>query len=159
MLLAGALSGGCAFSNIDLVQDHRVHIVSPATDQMVHLPVTIRWSVNGLQPGAGDPPVRFAVFVDRAVIKPGSTLRSVASGDERCLKDPSCPDDSYLREHDVYLVTGTELRLPFLPDLRNAGSHSSKDAHTVTIVILDGDRRNGESAFTRTFYVARGKTA
>ena len=158
LLLAGALSSSCAFSNIDLIQDHRVHLVAPATDQTVHLPVTIRWSVNGLQPGVGNPPVRFAVFVDRAVIKPGTTLRSIASGDQRCLQEPSCPSASYLQERGVYLVSGTQLTLPFLADLRNAGSHTSKDTHTVTIVILDGDRRNGESAFSRTFFVARGRT-
>jgi hypothetical protein len=156
-LLAATLSSGCAFSNIDLVQDHRVHILAPAAEQTVHLPVTIRWSVSGLDPGAGNPPVRFAVFVDRAVIKPGTTLRSVASGDHRCLQDPTCPNTTYLREHGVYLVSGTELTLPFLPDLRNSGSHTTRDTHTVTIVILDGDRRDGESAFTRTFFVARGK--
>jgi hypothetical protein len=146
---------GCAFSNIDLLQDRRVHIQSPKTDQTVNLPVTITWTASDIAVGQGRPPVLFGVFVDRAPIKPGATLRSVAGGDKQCLRNPSCPDATYLRVHGVYVVDGTQLTLPFLADLRTAHSPVHQDVHTVTIVLLIGDRRDGESAFTRTFYVAR----
>ncbi|MHB8342014.1 MAG: hypothetical protein ACYDB7_12710 [Mycobacteriales bacterium] len=158
-LALAALLSSCAFSNIDLIQDHRVHILSPHAGQTVQLPVTIRWRTTGLSTGVGRLAVRFAVFVDRPVVKPGASLRSIASGDSQCLRVPSCPGPTYLREHGVYVVAGTQLTLPFLADLRNPSAGITKDQHTVTIVILRGDHRDGESAFSVTFYVARSGTA
>lgn len=154
-LLLGLGLSSCAFSGINLLQDHRVHIQSPKTDQTVRLPVTITWTASDISVGQGQPPVQFAVFVDRAPVKPGATLRSIADGDNLCLRNPACPDATYLRVHGVYVVDGMQLTLPFLADLRTAHSAIHQDQHTVTIVILHGGRRDGESAFTRTFYVAR----
>ena len=146
---------GCAFSNIDLVQDHRVHIVTPRTDAVVRLPVTISWRTSGLPALLGGAPVRFAVFVDRRVIKPGADLWSVADGDRQCLRSRGCPNADYLHQHGVYVVSGTSLTLPFLPDLRNSSAGIRTDRHTVTVVILRGDHRDGESAFIRSFTIAR----
>jgi hypothetical protein len=123
----------CAFNHIDLVQDHRVHITAPAEQQHVRLPVTISWRTDGLSSS------RFAVFVDRRVIKPGAALPSL--------------DATYLREHGVYVVDADSLTIPFLPDRRLTGI--STDFHTVTVVILDRDHRSGESAFTRDFVIDR----
>lgn len=146
------VAGGCAFSNIDLVQDHRLHFTAPAAYATVALPVTIRWTVTSdVRPGT-----KFAVFVDRTVIKPGASLRSVADGDRQCLSNPSCPTSRYLRAHDVYVVSSPELTLHFLSDLAGTQRGTSKDAHTVTVVILKDGHRDGENAFSRTFYVRRG---
>ena len=153
-VLAITLSG-CAFEHINLLQDHRVHIQAPGTDQTVSLPVTVRWAVRDLAVGQGAAPIEFAVFVDRRAISPGASIRSVADGDSQCLANPACPDATYLRVHGVYLVDGTQLTLPFLADLRTAHSPIHQDEHTVTIVYLKDGHRYGESAFTRTFYVAR----
>jgi hypothetical protein len=132
LTLAVALLPACAFNHIDLVQDHRVHITAPAEQQHVRLPVTISWRTDGLASN------RFAVFVDRRVIKPGAALTG---------------DATYLREHGVYVVDADSLTIPFLPDRRLTGIN--RDFHTVTVVILDGDHRSGESAFTRDFVIDR----
>lgn len=141
-------TGGCAFSGIDLVEDRRVRILEPSPDQEVTMPLTIRWEadrVDGL---------RYGVFVDRAPIKPGATLRTVAGDDDVCLARPDCPDTDYLNAKGVYVTQEPSLTLAGLPDLRNTDEHR-RDPHFATIVLLDGDRRVGEGAWYRDFAVVR----
>jgi hypothetical protein len=156
--VAFALStAGCAFSNINLVQDHRVALISPKAYSTVHLPVTVSWRTRNLPTSLDGQPLRFAVFVDRRVVAPGADVRSVASGDPNCRAAQGCPNAAYLRSHGVYVVTGTSLTLPFLPDLRDPSAGVRHDSHTVTVVILRGDRRDGESAFSTSFTIDRSR--
>lgn len=99
---------GCAFTGIDLVQDTRVSIDSPGDGDTVTLPMTVRWTARDLGPGT-----RYAVFVDKTVIKPGETLRAVVpKTDTGCLHDPACPDPAYLARHGVYVTDTTEVVVP-----------------------------------------------
>lgn len=158
VICIASASTGCAFSNIDLVQDHRVALLSPKPYATVRLPVTVSWRTQNLPSALGGQPVRFAVFVDRRVVEPGADLRSVANGDRNCRPTQGCPNAAYLQAHGVYVVTGTSLTLQFLPDLRDSSAGVRQDIHTVTVVILRGEHRDGESAFSRSFTIDRSGT-
>jgi hypothetical protein len=45
--------------------------------------------------------------------------------------------------------------LDFIADRRPSSHSDTKDTHEVTIVRMRGDKRVGETAFRRTFFVAR----
>jgi hypothetical protein len=140
----------CTFSNVDLVQDRRVHILTPGDQATVTTPLTMRWSARD----TGS--LRFAVFVDRATLRPGERLRSVVPKDDTvCRSDPHCPDASWLASNGVYITAGTSLTLPSLKDNRPANNLGARDSHTITVVLLDGDRRQGEGSWYRQVYVNR----
>jgi hypothetical protein len=139
------LSGGCSIHGLAFVRDQRVMIESPANYATVSLPVHLHWT--------GDPPGRFAVFVDTSPMRPGGTLRDLALNDPLCLRTPGCPDQRWLQDHGVYLPIGHSLTLSALQDFGNA--HTS-DAHQVTVILVDGKgRRIGESAWSVNFFVRR----
>ena len=149
--LAVLTLAGCAFSNVDLVKDRRVHILTPGDQATVTTPLTLRWTARD----TGS--LRFAVFVDRSTLRPGARLRSlVPKDDTACRADPKCPDASWLSSNGVYIVSGTSVTLPSLTDKRPANSHGARDSHTITVVLLDGDRRQGEGSWYRQVYVDRG---
>lgn len=148
-----ALSG-CTFSGINLVEDTRVTIVSPDDGEHVRLPITLRWTTHHLDTSPGSD-MRFAVFVDTKPIMSGETLRAVAEGDGLCLRDPKCPGPEYLSSRGVYVVDDTSFTIGFLPDLRS--EHQDTDTHRFVVVILNGDRRDGEGSFSRTVYVDRSR--
>lgn len=150
VLVAGTLAlEGCAVSGVDLVQDRRVEIQEPAEQASVSPPLTVRWSAHDT---AG---LHFAVFVDRPPIPPGASLRSLAKQDHACLARPDCPDQAWLAGKGVYVADSTAVRVAALGDNRPEHQPRARDAHEVTIVLLDGDRRSGESAWHRQFYVPR----
>lgn len=146
---------GCGLthlSDLNFRIDKRLHFLSPKSRSTVHQPVTVSWTMSDFTIAAlgSEPPTRdagyFAVFVDQAPIKPGSTMKSVAHGDAACENDPKCPNQSYLREHDVFTTTATSLRLPMIPDLTN--TKENPQLHTITIVLMDtSGHRIGESAW------------
>jgi hypothetical protein len=149
-LLVFALAG-CSFQNLAFVTDTRLQILSPTQQALVHLPVTIRWRMRDFTvapPGSGTPSKDagyFAVFVDRAPVRPGQTLRAVASGDDSCLHTAGCPNAAYLAEHGVYTTTADQIALAVIPSLNN---YQQVQLHEVTIVLLDtAGRRIGESAW------------
>lgn len=149
--LSAAMLAGCAFSNVDLVKDRRVHILTPRDQATVAMPVTVRWTAHD----TGS--LRFAVFVDRSTLRPGAGLRSlVPKDDAACRADPHCPDADWLASNGVYLADTTSLTLPSFKDNRPAHNHGARDTHTITIVLLDGDRRKGEGSWYRQVYVDRG---
>jgi hypothetical protein len=96
----------------------------------------------------------FAVFVDRAPVQPGKTLRSIAGGDAACQRDPTCPNADYLAQRRVYATKQPSIELTEVAPLR--ASRDQVQLHTVTVVLLDGSgRRVGESAWTREFRLRR----
>ncbi|HVF75556.1 MAG TPA: hypothetical protein VM938_10950 [Acidimicrobiales bacterium] len=151
LAVAALLTGGCAVSGINLVQDQRVRILAPGPDDEVTVPLTIRWEAERVEG------LTFAVFVDRAPIKPGASLRSLAEDDDVCLSRPDCPDAGYLASKGVYVTTEPSVTLPGLPDHRATEEHR-RDPHFATIVLIDGDRRVGESAWYRDFSIIRKST-
>jgi hypothetical protein len=154
LILATALCSGCAPSRSQLLfrQDTRLHFSSPKQRSEVKLPVTLRWTMRSFDAvGAGlGPPRRdagyFAVFVDRTPVRPGETLEAVAKGDPACLKSPTCPDQLYLEQRQVYTTTASSLTLTQVYPFTH--THGRLQLHTATVILLDErGHRIGESAW------------
>lgn len=161
-VLAVATSG-CGLTHLNDLNfrvDDRLHFLTPKSRSLVHAPVTVSWTIRDFTvaaPGSA-PPSRhagyFAVFVDRAPIRPGQTLKAIGSGDLSCERDPKCPDTTYLNDHRVYTTTATQLRLPLISDI--LGDHESLQMHSVTVVLMDtAGHRIGESAWELDFRMHR----
>lgn len=130
-------------------------IVSPENRSVVQLPLTLRWNarLDTLDGGAK----RFGIFVDRATISPGRSLRYLARDDQICRRRQGCPDDGWLAQNYVFRTTETTLTIERLPDLRPPTRPKAPDLHEAAIILLDDrDRRVGESAFRVSFIVDRG---
>jgi hypothetical protein len=155
VLLASLTVSGCGLTHLQDLNfrvDKRLHFVSPKDRATVQRPFTVTWTMNNFQVVAkgSQPPTRdagyFAVFVDRTPIKPGQTMRSLASKDQACQVDPKCPDRSYLAGLGVYETTGTSLRLNQLANV--VGDKEQLQHHSVTVVLMDtAGHRIGESAW------------
>ena len=147
LALITALSG-CTVSGLAFQEDHRVRIVSPEDRAEVGLPVTIRWTTEDLE---SDGRSYFAVFVDRAPIAPGESLRSLA--DDSCNRTKGCPDLEYFRDRYVLVTDTTSVTLDAVPN-RGGQRTSAKNRHEATIVLIDADgHRIGEAAYTVEFTV------
>jgi hypothetical protein len=166
LLLVGLLPA-CGTGDLQLRADTRVRFVAPAQDSTVHLPMTVRWSVRDftvLPASASASPAAaprrdaglFAVFVDRAPIRPGQSVSSLADGDKPCLRTPGCPNEAYLNSRHVYTTRTPELTIEGLADTRPVHRPSAKDRHEVIVVLLDSlQRRIGESFYRLDFVVDR----
>lgn len=157
---------GCGLthlSDLNFRVDNRLHFDAPKSRSLVHSPLTVSWTMRDFTiagPGSAAPSRHagyFAVFVDRAPIKPGETLKAVGKGDPTCENNPKCPDKTYLNNHRVYTTTQTHLRLPLVTDI--AGNHESVQMHAVTVVLLDtSGHRIGESAWELDFRMRKVST-
>jgi hypothetical protein len=149
------LTSACGITHprdLNFRTDDRLHFSSPADRAKVEQPVTVSWHIRDFRVTEkghgrpGDDAGFFAVFVDRAPVKPGQTLDAVAGGDPSCERDPRCPDETYLRQHRVFATTSTSLKLPQIANL--ADSNEKVQLHSITVVLLDSaGRRIGESAW------------
>lgn len=153
-LVTVALASGCS-RELSFRSDDSIRFVSPAARAETSLPLRIAWRDERPIAGAA----RYGVFVDRSPIRPGASLRDVAGDDEVCRRTPGCPDAEYLARLRVYVTSRPEVVLASLPDDRPPGNRSQRDRHEVTVVRLVGDRRVGEAAFTRQFFVEREATS
>ena len=156
-VLAAAVASGCGVSQLAFVTDTRLHIFAPKSLTLVTLPVTLRWTIRdftiaGPSPGSdGAHTGYFAIFVDRAPVRPGQTLRAVVSGDNACLHTPGCPTAQYLADRQVYTTTNTYFTLTTLTSL---SGYQKVQLHEATIVLMDpGGHRVGESAWYVDFRV------
>lgn len=138
-------------ADLSFRNDHRLRFTAPEHRALTGRPVAIRWEMTGFRvvaPGSESPSRDagyFAIFVDRAPVKPGQALRDIAAGDRECQRDPTCPDEKYLADHGIYATTQTSYTLTSVPDLP---TKERVQLHTVTIVVLDTEsRRTGESAW------------
>ena len=148
-------TAGCGIAHpqdLNFTVDKRLQFQAPPARALVTAPVTVRWTMAGFRTepagsGAAGPDAGyFAVFVDRAPIRPGQTMRAVATGDELCLHQPGCPDAAYLAARQIYTTTATSLTLPQIPPL--SGNVQRVQYHTVTVVLMDTTgHRIGESAW------------
>lgn len=149
----------CRTSDLAFRVDERVEIESPASRQVVSLPLTLRWKVNDAKLramiGTGRDQGAFVVFVDREPIRPGQSIASLAEN-RTCRDTGDCPTATadWLAERYVFRTTDTELTLNQLLDLGSEGG--AREAHEATIVLVDASgRRVGESVFFVRFYVDR----
>lgn len=163
-LLAGALLiSGCGMTHLQDLSfrvDNRLHFTTPKARTKIHQPVHVAWTIRDFRVAAAgsEPPSRsagyFAVFVDRTPIKPGQTMRAVASGDPSCRHDPKCPDAAYLAQHEVYTTTEMSMTLPQIPNV--IGDKEKVQHHTVTVVLMDtSGHRIGESAWQLDFRIPK----
>lgn len=153
-LALSSLLAGCGMSvhNLNLRTDDRLQFLSPPSRALVANPVTVRWRMSDFQvqaPGPGPASSAagyFAVFVDQAPIRPGQTMRVVASRDEQCLHEAGCPDAAYLAQRQIYLTASDQLTLGEIPAL--AGNQDAVQLHSVVVVLMDRTgHRIGESAW------------
>jgi hypothetical protein len=152
VLVAGLLvaaSSGCGLSNLQFTKDNRLHFTSPHSRQLVGTPVTLTWTISGFRAekqGSSPPSADagyFAVFVDRAPVKPGQTLLSVA--DKSCRETPGCFNAEYLAERNVYVTTADAFTLDQVPALN---TYEKVQVHEVTVVLMNtAGQRIGESAW------------
>jgi hypothetical protein len=148
-LLSALLVGGCGLSNLQFTKDNRLHFVSPRSRQLVGTPVTLNWTISGFraEKQGSSPPSPdagyFAIFVDRAPVKPGQTLLSLA--DKSCRQTAGCFNPEYLAERNVYTTTSDSLTIDQVPALN---SYENVQVHEATIVLMNtAGQRIGESAW------------
>lgn len=158
--LAAALAG-CGVGDLQFRNDDRLSFSSPGDRQRVTLPVTVSWSMEdfqavGLDGSSSEGKGVYAVFVDRAPMPVGKDVTWLARDDRSCLRDPRCPNPTYLSEQGVYLTTTPQVVVDRLPD---AGDGVGDEQHYVNVVLLDGTgKRIGESAWYRPFTTRRTET-
>lgn len=156
VLLTGLLSscGITHLQDLNFRVDNRLHFTMPKARTLVHPPLTVRWTMRDFTIAAphSAPPSRtagyFAVFVDRAPIRPEQTMKAVAHslGDRSCELNPACPDESYLEQHQIYTTTAESLTLDQIPSLTT--DQEKVQLHTITVVLMDtSGHRIGESAW------------
>ena len=148
--LLAATAAACAGDGAAFRRDESVDIVQPDNRAVVELPVHIRWEAD-LEAGPGGGPY-YAVFVDRAPIRPGQSLRALA--DDSCDDTKGCPDLQYLRDRNVHVTDRTEVTLDVVPRPSTSQRTGARNRHEATIVVIDGDgRRIGEGAYAVEFEV------
>lgn len=147
--LTALLASGCSLSNLQFVQDTRLHFISPRSRTLVHLPVTISWKMADFKVvGPGTAPVTngtgyFAVFVDRAPVRPGQSLSAVA--DRSCRDTPGCVNAGYLADRGVYVSREDSVTLT---EVASLNSYQTVQLHQAAVVLMSsGGRRMGESAW------------
>jgi hypothetical protein len=153
-LALAILGSSCTFSNLSFRIDHRIKIVEPRDRTEVRPPLTLRWTARDFDagPGAlGSGDDYYMVFVDRQPMRPGGTVRSL--GDDICRREPDCPNEQWLNDHWIFVTTSTSLDLPALPNLLPTTTRSgTKEDHSITIILMRGDRRIGEASFSVDFF-------
>ena len=148
-VVLAASAGGCATDGLAFRQDDRVEILEPGARDVVRVPVRVRWRADLERGPSGGP--YFAVFVDRAPIRPGQSLRVLA--DESCNDTDGCLDLQYLRDRHVHVTDEPEVVLDVLPR-KSSSQRTGADRHEATIVVIDADgRRVGEAAYSVEFEV------
>lgn len=123
-VLCGTAVAGCDVDGLAFRNDHRVKIVSPSSNDVVHLPFTIRFRVD--KPGGSV--ASYGVFVDTNPPRAGDRISDDAD------------------RTGIYVTTDTAITVTHL--LRpTTGPASNRDRHEVTVVLLDrAGHRVGESA-------------
>lgn len=105
-------------------------------------------------PGSGpasDDRGYFALFVDRAPVRPGQTLLAVA--DKSCRTTPGCFDAQYLANKEVYATRATTFTIQ---QVQSIDSYQKIQLHEVTVVLLDtAGHRIGENAWYIDFRLPR----
>ena len=157
-LVAGAVMLVASVSGCDLTfrTVRATAVLAPAEEATVSLPFVLRWRAPTRTTHGSR--LYFAVFVDRAPIAPGQSLRAVAS--TQCNAQPDCPDLAYLAQHQVYVTAGEQFRLTAVPPFTASVIQTAgRGEHRVVIVPIDGQgRRVGETAMAVDFEVRGADT-
>jgi hypothetical protein len=139
---------GCSTQGLALEQPDRVHNLRPAMFSTTSAPSTVSWDAPSLPDGQ-----RYLVLVDQQPMPPGGTIRSLT--DDVCRRTPHCPDQTYLKQHYLYLARGNRARVQSFPLGSPFPVDDLADWHQVTVVVVDRHgRRVGEDAWMTRFAVA-----
>jgi hypothetical protein len=118
----------------------------------VDLPVRLRWEVEDFPLRDGN---RFAVFLDEPPVGPKRTVRlQVCTEGEKLPPQlgstrKACKDD----RKQIFFSDDTSLTLR-CPEPRFSAPKRQRNAHTATVVLVDGDdRRVGQAATRVRFHV------
>jgi hypothetical protein len=157
------LTAGCGIAHpteLNYRTDTRLDFLEPEARSLIKPPVTVRWTIRDftVQAPGSAPPQRdagyFAVFVDKAPIKPDETMRVIAKNDQVCLHRPGCPDKEYLEDRQIFTTTASSLTLEQIPQL--SGNKERIQFHLVTVILLDtAGHRIGEAAWQLDFRMRR----
>ena len=148
-VLISAAATGCAHAPL-WSKNGALKIVAPRELALTGVPVTLRWKTSAL-PGHT---TYFAVFIDRAPVEPGQSLRAVGSSDASCRRTPGCPDATYLRAHDVFLTSANQVTIPYLATLGGIAGRDHPPVHRATIILVNAQgERLGEYAYSVEFRV------
>lgn len=134
---------GCGFTRVDapitFSSDRRLEVTSPSPEDDVGLPVRVTWEVEDFELGGGN---HFGVFVDRVPLGPKRSvrLRICTEGEKLPAQAGSfrkvCKDD----RKEVFFTAEPFYEFDcFEP--RFQAPKRSRNTHTVSIVLLDGDNR------------------
>jgi hypothetical protein len=152
LIVLGTACGLAHPQELNYRTDKRLDFVAPKARTLVETPIDVRWAIRDFKVQAPGSAPRshdagyFAVFVDRAPIKPDETMRVIASKDQPCLHRPGCPDEQYLEDRQIYTTTSSTLTLQQIPPI--AGNTERIQVHFITVVLLDtAGHRIGESAW------------
>ncbi|HZN16220.1 MAG TPA: hypothetical protein VFB78_18275 [Acidimicrobiales bacterium] len=129
----------CARDHIEfrLADDFRV--TAPSDQQRVRLPVQIRWKaadVKATDDLSGPGPF-FAVFIDRAPIRAGTSLASLV--DDDCRKLPGCPTRDWYAERFVFVTGDKTLTLPAVPADAGGTRTGADHTHRATVVVVNAN--------------------
>jgi hypothetical protein len=160
LLLAIMVVSGCDTSNYAFKIDTSIKVVAPRARSDVSIPVRIAWTDSeppaNLRLDPTDPAATYyAVFLDTAPLGPGKRLATLVEHSNQCRLSEGCPTAQQLADAGVHLSAQPSVLLDFVADRRPSSHGDTKDTHEVTIVRMRGDKRVGETAFRRTFFVAR----
>lgn len=163
LAVLGLLAVACSVDpgRIAFRSDERLHFTAPKDRALVSEPVALRWTMGDFEVTRTGEASRdsgyFAIFVDRAPVKPGEGLEAVAADDPVCRADPTCPDSDYLAARQIYTTTDTAFTLEQVAPLTD--SVEDAQLHDVTVVLLDvNGRRIGESAWNISFKLRKRPT-
>jgi hypothetical protein len=146
------VTSACRFDDLSLRDDDRVDIVTPRALELVKTPFTMRWDADV---GAGS---RFAVFIDRTVMRPGESLAEYAA--RACENTTACPAstpdglESWLRQRTIFRSKRPNLDVQFVIGKGESTEKNTRDTHRAVVVLTDADgRRIGEGAWPVQFRV------
>ena len=149
LLGVAILFAGCRTSGLLFTKDTAFRVLNPTSSSIVHLPLKVAWTSSGS--AIGD---RFAVFLDQNAIRPGANVSSLLP--DYCVSDAACSHAQYLAQQNVYVTSVPSLVLPTLPETTVGGHPSSKEYHTLVVVILNrSGTRIGESFASTSFIYTR----
>jgi hypothetical protein len=141
-VLAAIVTAVPACSGLEFVQDRRLSFTSPASQKLTKLPVTLAWTMKDFST-SGPTGGEYAVFIDKAPMKIGKTLRSLLPGG-------TTPTAALLANINVYATHTTSVVLTLVPDI--GSDHGTRQQHMATVVLLDAQgKRVNESAWSRSF--------
>ena len=125
--------------------DKRLAMQEPDPEELVHLPVTVRWKSEDWDLSNGN---QFGVFIDTSIPSPGDVARIRLC--TRLAELPPAPGDFRgicTEQRDKVLFTRSHsISIKCLEPFFNRGKRRMHD-HQVTVILLDKDKRRvGEAA-------------